>query len=392
MFAPRGSQPEENENSVAVRFRRAGALQEMERHQRNRHGEKVADVDVMDSLVPEVVHRKQVRERVDQADKVPAGLEKQAQEMGYDIVPSSAAPAPADGGLQLGAAMRAQEGSEMSPSQPGTLEVLAERDVEHQLAELTRSRTAKRLEKQAKLEQRLKLEFQAQSDVKKAELREQARAKRAAEHRAAEQADTRYSNMLTFPDQTRKEEMKMLDEHVNGESRKDRQTATERRSAGRRAAAQLAHYNLLSFHEDEFKSPHARAGATETPHHTALSKSPAAGAASELKSPVADMPSALKRATLTLASAEAQIAKDTSALAAAPKSAAAQVRLATRVGARRAGDGKQRASPSARGGDAHTAVRRGEKVHERRGKGGGVEEREASEAEKAIGSDRKSVV
>jgi len=62
------------------------------------------------------------------------------------------------------------------------------------------------------------------------------------------------------------------------------------------------------------------------------------------------------------------------------------VRLATRVGARRAGDGKQRASPSARGGDAHTAVRRGEKVHERRGKGGGVEEREASEAEKAIGS------
>ena len=108
-------------------------------------------------------------------------------------------------------------------------------------------------------------------------------AQRAAEHRAAEQADTRYSNMLTFPDQTRKvpttaalhmmhththtqthththnpnpqrntqEEMKMLDEHVNGESRKDRQTATERRSAGRRAAAQLAHYNLLSFHEDE---------------------------------------------------------------------------------------------------------------------------------------------
>ena len=81
---------------------------------------------------------------------VPAGLEKQAQEMGYDIVPSRAAPAPADGGLQLGAAMRAQEGSEMSPSQPGTLEVLAERDVEHQLAELTRSRTAKRLEKQVR--------------------------------------------------------------------------------------------------------------------------------------------------------------------------------------------------------------------------------------------------
>lgn len=63
MFAPRGSQPEENENSVAVRFRRAGALQEMERHQRNRYGEKVADVDVMDSLVPEVVHRKQAQMR-----------------------------------------------------------------------------------------------------------------------------------------------------------------------------------------------------------------------------------------------------------------------------------------------------------------------------------------
>ena len=62
MFAPpKGRQPrtpthlahEENENSVAVRFRRAGALQEMERHQKNRYGEKVADVNVMDSLVPE---------------------------------------------------------------------------------------------------------------------------------------------------------------------------------------------------------------------------------------------------------------------------------------------------------------------------------------------------
>ena len=68
MFAPpKGRQPrtpthlahEENENSVAVRFRRAGALQEMERHQKNRYGEKVADADFMDSLVPEIVHRKQ---------------------------------------------------------------------------------------------------------------------------------------------------------------------------------------------------------------------------------------------------------------------------------------------------------------------------------------------
>ena len=72
MFAPpKGRQPrtpthltsEENENSVAVRFRRAGALQEMERHQKNRYGEKVADVNVMDSLVPEVVHRKQATMR-----------------------------------------------------------------------------------------------------------------------------------------------------------------------------------------------------------------------------------------------------------------------------------------------------------------------------------------
>ena len=72
MFAPpKGRQPrtpthlahEENENSVAVRFRRAGALQEMERHQKNRYGEKVADVDVMDSLVPEIVHRKQATMR-----------------------------------------------------------------------------------------------------------------------------------------------------------------------------------------------------------------------------------------------------------------------------------------------------------------------------------------
>ena len=57
---------------------------------------------------------------------------------------------------------------------------------------------------QAALEKRLKLEFKAQSDVKMAELRLQARAKREQEHRAAREADNRYGSMLSFPDQTRK--------------------------------------------------------------------------------------------------------------------------------------------------------------------------------------------
>jgi hypothetical protein len=72
---------------------------------------------------------------------VPAGLSKEAKEMGYNLVPRSAAPAPAGDGVEEG-------GSEMSMSHPGMLEALAERDVEHQLAELTMSPTAKRLEQQ----------------------------------------------------------------------------------------------------------------------------------------------------------------------------------------------------------------------------------------------------
>ena len=61
--------------------------------------------------------------------------------MGYNLVPRSAA---AGDGAEEG-------GSEMSMSHPGMLEALAERDVEHQLAELTMSPTAKRLEQQVRV-------------------------------------------------------------------------------------------------------------------------------------------------------------------------------------------------------------------------------------------------
>ena len=49
------------------------------------------------------------------------------------------------------------------------------------------------------------------------------------------------------------EEMEMLNEKMNGESQKDRETAAARKRAGQRAVAQLAHYNLLSFDEDEVR-------------------------------------------------------------------------------------------------------------------------------------------
>jgi hypothetical protein len=45
----------------------------------------------------------------------------------------------------------------------------------------------------------------------------------------------------------------MLNEKMNGESQKDRETAAARKRAGQRAVAQLAHYNLLSFDEDEVR-------------------------------------------------------------------------------------------------------------------------------------------
>ena len=72
------------------------------------------------------------------------------------------------------------------------MEVLAEWDVEKKLANMDKSPTAKRLEQQAQLEKQLRLEFRAQHEVKMAQLRVQARAKREAEHRAAEEAVTRY--------------------------------------------------------------------------------------------------------------------------------------------------------------------------------------------------------
>ena len=174
---------------------------------------------------------------------VPAGLEAKAQQMGYDLVPRAAAPEPT-----VDADMRAQEGER---SAPANLEVLAERDVVHQMSMLTQTKDAKRLQQQARLEARLKLEFRAQHDVKMAQLREQSRAKRAAEHRNADSAIQRYATMLSFPDESRHAEMKLLEEHLTGEKKQDTQVAMERKNAGKLARTQLSQYNLLTFDEDE---------------------------------------------------------------------------------------------------------------------------------------------
>ena len=174
---------------------------------------------------------------------VPAGLEAKAQQMGYDLVPRATAPEPT-----VDAAMRAQEGER---SAPANLEVLAERDVVHQMSIMTQTKDAKRLQQQARLEARLKLEFKAQHDVKMAQLREQSRAKRAAEHRNADSAIQRYATMLSFPDESRHAEMKLLEEHLTGEKTQDTQVAMERKNAGKLARTQLSQYNLLTFDEDE---------------------------------------------------------------------------------------------------------------------------------------------
>lgn len=183
---------------------------------------------------------------------VPQGLEAKAQMMGYDLVPRVAVPAPSDaaaaGGAHLDSAMRAQEGEMSSPAK---LELLAERDVVHQLSMMSKTKDAKRLAQQAKLENRLKLEFKAQHDVKMAQLREQSRAKREAEHRNADSTIKRYGTMLSFPDESRHAEMKLLEEHMTGESLQNKQVALERKNAGKLARTQLSHYNLLTFDEDE---------------------------------------------------------------------------------------------------------------------------------------------
>jgi hypothetical protein len=252
---------------------------------------------------------------------VPAGLEQQAKEFGYDLVPRGAtASRQPDGGVT-------QEDGGAEMASPGKLEVLAEEDVEHRLSALSQTKQAKRLRKQAALEQRLKLEFQAQHDMKMAQLRQQARAKRAAEQRAADEAVNRYKHMLTFPDQSRAALMKIAEEQATGVQHQNEEVAAERKSAGKLAANQLAHYNLRSFHEDEFHKLGAEGGGL-------------ASIASDKDAPAkldaarhVDMPGALRRATQELAAAKAQIAQDTLALAAKPRATLSRASAGSKHGA-----------------------------------------------------------
>ena len=272
---------------------------------------------------------------------VPSGLEQQAEEFGYDLVPrgharGTASPRPA--GMEGTEQARDVPGAEMS--YPGQLQLLAEKDVEHRLSALSKTNQAKRLRKQAALEEHLKLEFQVQQDMKKAQLRQQATEKRAAEQFAADEAVSRYKHMLTFPDQSRKALMKIAEEHATGVQHQNAQVAAERKSAGKLAASQLAHYNLLSFDEDEFGKAGSEGSKASPSQRRQQAAKLHAGEQVEL-------PSALQRATQELAAAKAQIARDTLALAAKPPAAAA---------AAQTGAGGARASPLRSVFESHSAA------------------------------------
>jgi len=259
---------------------------------------------------------------------VPSGLEQQAKEFGYDLVPrgharGAASPRPA--GMEGAEQARDVAGAEMSS--PGQLQLLAEKDAEHRLSALSKTNQAKRLRKQAALEEHLRLEFRVQQDMKKAQLRQQATEKRAAEQFAADEAVSRYKHMLTFPDQSRKALMKIAEEHATGVQHQNAQVAAERKSAGKLAASQLAHYNLLSFDEDDFGKAGSEGSKASPSQQRQEAAKLHAGAQVEL-------PRALQRATQELAAAKAQIARDTLALAAKPPAAAAAAAYTDVGGAR----------------------------------------------------------
>jgi len=226
-----------------------------------------------------------------------------------------------------------------------------------------------------------------------AQLREQSRAKREAEHRNADSTIKRYGTMLSFPDESRHAEMKLLEEHMTGESLQNKQVALERKNAGKLARTQLSHYNLLTFDEDEFKVAHAHtktwqkpavaAASKEAPQQLATRPAGATTATRASHAPTSsvqlqtnvDMPAALELATRELAAARAQIAQDTLTLAARPLPLP-QPAAARRAPVGREGGGAHReaARPVAVAHTAHAVVRRG---------GADVEEREADKASHA---------
>lgn len=289
---------------------------------------------------------------------VPAGLEKEAKQLGYDLVPgNSAAGSPQGGdGEQTSEAM-------MRAGRAAKLQQLAEADVERRISKERKSEDYKRLQAQAALEKRLKLEFRAKHDMKKAQLREQALRKRASERRAAAKAVDRYSNLLSFPDEERKNDLKLLKESQSQEQRKDEAVAAARERARDDAKEQLSHYNLLTFSEDEFGSG-TPAHAQESTRQRSSLKVAAASAKTG-----GEMPTALAKATQELAAARAQLAVDTLKLAAKPAAAGARSLVAARSGVARGVHAHQ--------GGAH--VRAGSGASHR-----GVEEREAEEREVAV--------
>jgi len=59
--------------------------------------------------------------------------------------------------------------------------------------------------------------------------------------------------MLSFPDQSQAAKERVVEERMTGENKLHQEVAAARKRAGSEAAQQLAHYNLLSFHEDEVR-------------------------------------------------------------------------------------------------------------------------------------------
>ena len=117
-----------------------------------------------------------------------ASLEEKARELGYSLVPRGGAPDTAGGGRQesMGTAADGERYSARSiKTDAAKLELLAEDDVQSQMMMQHKSAEQKRLDEQAKLEEHLRMELEAQDLVKKSQLRLQAAQKRAAEHKAA---------------------------------------------------------------------------------------------------------------------------------------------------------------------------------------------------------------
>ena len=326
---------------------------------------------------------------------VPAGLEAEAKRLGYALVPrqshaessptghaSSDAPASTGGdgarmnwprdddapaaagasGVGADEPVAAQEmgDAQMQAAKPAKLMELAARDVERKMEESMdrehRSKTAKRLRSQAALETRLKIEFKTQRDIAKAKLHEQAARSRADEQAVADQTIAHYSHLLTFPDQRRPKVVGMTSRIR--EDLKDKAVEAARADAGKVARAQLSHYNLLTFDEDEFDTDTKKSQASkpQTPEEAAVDQAPLGQQARTQL----NMPTALQRASQALAAARAQIAKDTMKLAAAKPHPPPAASSSSAVGAPQNSDGGH-SEPKAQ--QHQQAPRRGKHEH-----------------------------